>query len=87
MIDSTVDLPQPECPRMQTNSPGSTCALTSLTATNGPRRRVEDLRQTGQLERRGSWFASALRARARSCGCSAIGAVAAAPGVHGPGVP
>ena len=36
MIDSTVDLPQPEWPRMATNSPASICALTSLTAMNGP---------------------------------------------------
>jgi hypothetical protein len=35
-IDSTVDLPQPEWPRMQTNSLCRMTALTSFTATNGP---------------------------------------------------
>src|SRR5262245_48344313 len=36
MIDRSVDLPQPECPRMQTNSPSLIRALTSRTATYGP---------------------------------------------------
>src|SRR5437867_13364383 len=36
MIDSTVDLPQPECPRMQTNSPGLVMKLTFCTAVYGP---------------------------------------------------
>src|SRR5688500_15726639 len=36
MIESTVDLPQPECPSTATNSPCSIVALTSLTAMNGP---------------------------------------------------
>jgi hypothetical protein len=36
MIDSTVDLPQPEWPRMQTNSLSRIIALTFSTATNVP---------------------------------------------------
>jgi hypothetical protein len=36
MIDSSVDLPQPEWPRMQTNSPSKMRALTSSMAVNGP---------------------------------------------------
>ena len=36
MIDRIVDLPQPEWPRMQTNSPSWIAALTFSTATTGP---------------------------------------------------
>src|SRR5215510_5290551 len=36
MIESTVDLPQPECPKMHRNSPGRVTKLMSFTATYGP---------------------------------------------------
>jgi hypothetical protein len=36
IIDKTVDLPQPEWPRMATNSPVSILAFTSFTAMYGP---------------------------------------------------
>ena len=66
MIDSTVDFPQPEWPRMHTNSPSWIMALTFSTATSGPVGRRERLGQAGQLERDRIGFTSRSRSVALS---------------------
>ena len=59
MIDSTVDLPQPEWPRMATNSPALDRGVDVLDGDERARGRRKDLGQAGQLERNGHRVSSA----------------------------